>query len=55
MTLKKATMTETKNTSRRNFLRNTVKITAGTVALANFPTIVPASVLGKNAPSVMSI
>ena len=41
-----------KNTqSRRNFLKTTVKATAGTVALANFPTIVPASVFGKNAPS----
>lgn len=45
-------MTETKNSSsRRYFLKNTVKATAGTVALANFPTIVPASVFGKNAPS----
>jgi predicted dehydrogenase len=45
-------MEETKNTtSRRNFLINTVKASVGTVALANFPTIVPASVFGKNAPS----
>src|SRR5687768_11140510 len=44
-------MTETKKlTSRRTFLQNTVKLTAGTVALTNFPTIVPASVIGKNAP-----
>ena len=42
--------TET-SSSRREFLKNTVKATAGTVALANFPTIVPASVFGKNAPS----
>ncbi|HEV8079720.1 MAG TPA: Gfo/Idh/MocA family oxidoreductase [Chitinophagaceae bacterium] len=53
-------MTEEKNdNSRRNFLKNTATATAGTVVLANipsilragFPTIVPASVLGKNAPS----
>lgn len=45
-------MTDIKNTnSRRTFLKNTVKATAGTVALAGFPTIVPASVFGKNAPS----
>ncbi len=51
-TFKRITMTETKNpTSRRTFLKNTVKATAGTVALAGFPTIVPASVFGKNAPS----
>jgi predicted dehydrogenase len=51
-TFKRITMTETKNpTSRRAFLKNTVKATAGTVALAGFPTIVPASVFGKNAPS----
>ena len=37
--------------SRRNFLKRTVKLTAGTIALANFPSIVPASVFGKNAPS----
>lgn len=41
-----------KNTnSRRAFLKNTAKATAGTVLLSNFPAIVPASVLGKNAPS----
>jgi predicted dehydrogenase len=45
-------MTETKNlTSRRSFIKDTVKTTIGTVALTNFPTIVPASVFGKNAPS----
>jgi myo-inositol 2-dehydrogenase/D-chiro-inositol 1-dehydrogenase len=38
--------------SRRSFLKNSVKTAAvGAVALTGFPTIVPASVLGKNAPS----
>jgi predicted dehydrogenase len=37
--------------SRRAFLKNMIKATAGSVALAGFPTIVPASVFGKNAPS----
>ncbi len=37
--------------SRRVFLKNTVKTSVGTFVLANFPTIVPASVFGKNAPS----
>jgi predicted dehydrogenase len=37
--------------SRRSFLKNTIKVTAGTVALNSFPTIVPSSVFGKNAPS----
>jgi predicted dehydrogenase len=36
---------------RRKFLRDTIKLTAGTVALNSFPTIVPSSVFGKNAPS----
>jgi predicted dehydrogenase len=36
---------------RRKFLKDTIKITAGTVALSSFPTIVPSSVFGKNAPS----
>jgi predicted dehydrogenase len=50
--MKNNAMSTSKNTqSRRNFLKNTVKVTAGTVALAGFPTIVPASVFGKNAPS----
>ncbi|RYE17210.1 MAG: twin-arginine translocation signal domain-containing protein [Sphingobacteriales bacterium] len=41
-----------KDSSRRNFLKNSVKGAAlGAVALTGFPTIVPASVLGKNAPS----
>jgi predicted dehydrogenase len=39
------------SSSRRKFLKNSIKATAGTIALANFPTIVPASVFGKNAPS----
>ena len=37
--------------TRRAFLKNTGKITAGAVALSGFPTIVPSSVFGKNAPS----
>jgi predicted dehydrogenase len=37
--------------SRRIFLKNTFKATAGSVALASFPTIVPSTVFGKNAPS----
>ncbi len=53
-------MTDEKNVNtRRTFLKNTAVVTAGSVALANipsivragFPTIVPASVFGKNAPS----
>jgi predicted dehydrogenase len=53
-------MTENINSnSRRTFLKNSVKVTAGTIALSNipsiasagFPTIVPSSVFGKNAPS----
>lgn len=37
--------------SRRRFLKNTIATAAGSVSLAAFPTIVPASVFGKNAPS----
>lgn len=45
--------------SRRDFLKTTIKGTAGTIAIsalssivrAGFPTIVPSSVFGKNAPS----
>ena len=37
--------------SRRKFLKNSIMLSAGTVALSGFPTIVPASVFGKNAPS----
>src|SRR4051812_16969628 len=44
-------MIHSKKNSRRIFLKNTIKATAGTVALSGFPTIVPASVFGKNAPS----
>ena len=36
---------------RRKFLGKTVKAAAGAAIAANFPTIVPASVFGKNAPS----
>jgi predicted dehydrogenase len=39
------------SSSRRKFLKNSIKATAGTIALANIPSIVPASVFGKNAPS----
>ncbi|HEU4551340.1 MAG TPA: Gfo/Idh/MocA family oxidoreductase [Chitinophaga sp.] len=38
------------HSTRRNFLKNTLK-SAGALALVNFPAIVPAHVLGKNAPS----
>lgn len=44
-------MKKSKSYSRRTFLANTVKVTAGSVALSHFPSIVPASVFGKNAPS----
>jgi predicted dehydrogenase len=37
--------------SRREFLSNTVKTALGTSIAMGFPTIVPASVFGKNAPS----
>jgi predicted dehydrogenase len=37
--------------SRRNFIKNTLKGTAGAAMLAGIPSIVPASVLGKYAPS----
>src|SRR6188508_171374 len=37
--------------SRRKFLKETLKLTAGTITLSSFPTIVPSSVFGKNAPS----
>lgn len=36
---------------RRKFLNDTIKTTAGTALALHFPTIVPASVFGKNAPS----
>lgn len=37
--------------SRRSFISNTIKSSVGTAIAINFPTIVPASVFGKNAPS----
>ena len=37
--------------SRRKFLGDTAKAAAGSLILSSFPTIVPASVFGKNAPS----
>src|ERR1044071_2151450 len=37
--------------SRREFLNNTVKTALGTSIALGFPSIVPASVFGKNAPS----
>ncbi|HWV31961.1 MAG TPA: Gfo/Idh/MocA family oxidoreductase [Dyadobacter sp.] len=39
------------NQDRRSFLKTTAKGTAGIIAASMFPTIVPASVFGKNAPS----
>lgn len=39
------------NISRRKFLSNTAKTAVGTVIASNIPMIVPASVLGKYAPS----
>ena len=45
-------MSQIKNpNSRRDFLKNTVKAGVGSMVLSGFPTIVPASVFGKNAPS----
>ena len=37
--------------SRRKFLKNSIKISAGAMVFTGAPTIVPASVFGKNAPS----
>ena len=37
--------------SRRKFLQSSGKIAAGTLVMSQFPTIVPSSVFGKNAPS----
>src|SRR5215213_6832169 len=37
--------------SRRKFLTDSAKASIGTAIALNFPTIVPASVFGKNAPS----
>ncbi|MCF0072098.1 Gfo/Idh/MocA family oxidoreductase [Dyadobacter sp. CY261] len=39
------------NQDRRSFLKATAKGTAGIIAASMFPTIVPSSVFGKNAPS----
>ena len=39
------------NPTRRSFLKTTATGTAGIIAASVFPTIVPASVFGKNAPS----
>ena len=45
-------MTKQKKTvSRREFLNSTAKLTTGSLILSGFPTIVPASVFGKSAPS----
>ena len=38
-------------TSRRSFLKRSATATAGTILLNSFPTIVPSTVFGKNAPS----
>ncbi|MBL7700597.1 MAG: Gfo/Idh/MocA family oxidoreductase [Chitinophagaceae bacterium] len=37
--------------SRRTFLKNSISAATGTMVFANIPTIVPASVIGKHAPS----
>ena len=39
------------NPTRRSFLKSTATGTAGIIAASMFPTIVPAGVFGKNAPS----
>ena len=45
-------MSTQKNINRRNFMKNSLKASvATTLAMTGFPTIVPASVFGKNAPS----
>ncbi len=44
-------MKKANSSSRRKFLSNAGKASLGAVIAANFPTIVPASVFGKNAPS----
>lgn len=45
-------MPNSKKIDRRNFVKNSLKAGAATgFAIAGFPTIVPASVFGKNAPS----
>src|SRR4051794_16074663 len=40
-----------KSMTRRDFLGNTIKATIGTTAVMSLPSIVPASVFGKYAPS----
>src|SRR4051812_9134918 len=40
-----------KSMTRRDFLGNTIKATIGTTAAMSLPSIVPASVFGKYAPS----
>ncbi len=42
---------KTSRVSRRNFLETSAKAAAATLVFGGFPTIVPASVFGKNAPS----
>jgi predicted dehydrogenase len=44
-------MKKANQSSRRKFLSNAAKASVGAAIAANFPTIVPASVFGKNAPS----
>ena len=44
-------MKKANGSSRRKFLSNAGKASLGAVIAVNFPTIVPASVFGKNAPS----
>jgi len=40
-----------KNISRRSFIQTTSKVSAATILFSGIPSIVPASVFGKNAPS----
>jgi len=40
-----------KTVSRRDFLQSSAKLASGSLILSGFPTIVPASVFGKSAPS----
>ena len=44
-------MNQQQSSSRRKFIKNSLATAAGTVALSGFPSIVPASVFGKHAPS----
>ncbi|HWH62776.1 MAG TPA: Gfo/Idh/MocA family oxidoreductase [Ginsengibacter sp.] len=43
-------MKNKKGITRRKFIESTTKTAGGSLLLSNFPTIVPASVFGKNAP-----